>query len=116
MTDLISRQAAIDDFNGVKVDEENCTEYDIGFNDGVDLAISKLSVLPSAQPERKTAEWVYGEKDGADGWFCSECGFHVPWYYDYYGLDNIDFIRDYHTCPCCDSKMLKYTGMKEEEQ
>ena len=63
--------------------------------------------------QRKTAEWVYGEKDGADGWFCSECGFHVPWYYDYYGLDNIDFIRDFHTCPCCDSKMLKYTGMKE---
>lgn len=46
--DLISRQAAIDAFDGVKVDEK--TEYDIGYNDGIDLAVSKLSVLPSAQP------------------------------------------------------------------
>ena len=48
MSDLISRQAAIDAFDGVKVDEK--TEYDIGYNDGIDLAVSKLSVLPSAQP------------------------------------------------------------------
>ena len=49
--DLISRQAAIDAFDGVKVDEGWCTEYDIGYNDGIDFAVSKLSVLPSAQPE-----------------------------------------------------------------
>ena len=76
--------------------------------------------LPSApvredvQPVRETAEWVYGEKDGADGWYCSKCRFHIPWYYDYYGLKNIDFIRDFRTCPHCDAKMLKYTGMKGE--
>ena len=63
---------------------------------------------------RNTAEWIYGEKDGADGWYCSKCGFHIPWYYDYYGLNNIDFIRDFHTCPHCDAKMMKYTGMKGE--
>ena len=51
MKDLIERQAAIDAFDGVKVDEENCTEYDIGYNDGIDFAVSRLSVLPSAQPE-----------------------------------------------------------------
>ena len=49
-SDLISRKAAIDAFDGVKVDEENCTEYDIGYNDGIDFAVSRLSVLPSAQP------------------------------------------------------------------
>ena len=47
MGDLIDRQAAIDAFDGVKVDEK--TEYDIGYNDGIDFAVSKLSVLPSAQ-------------------------------------------------------------------
>lgn len=52
-SDTISRQAAIDAFDGVKVDEEWCTEYDIGYNDGIDFAVSKLSVLPSAQPEVK---------------------------------------------------------------
>ena len=50
MTDLISRQAAIEEFDGVKVNEEYCTEYDIGYNDGIDFAVSKLSVLPSAEP------------------------------------------------------------------
>ena len=54
-SDTISRQAAIDAFDGVKVDEENCTEYDIGYNDGIDFAVSKLSVLPSAQPEQR---WI----------------------------------------------------------
>ena len=53
--DLISRKAAIDAFDGVKVDEENCTEYDIGYNDGIDFAVSRLSVLPSAQPEQR---WI----------------------------------------------------------
>lgn len=72
------------------------------------VELSSADVQP-----RKTAEWVYGEKDGADGWYCSECKFHIPWYYDYYGLKNIDFIRDFHTCPHCDAKMMKYTGMKE---
>lgn len=70
MDDLISRQSAIDEFDGVKVDEENCTEYDIGFNDGVDLAISKLSVLPSAQPNTcDVCKW-----DGAIGYGeCHHC-------------------------------------------
>lgn len=50
MSDPIDRQAAIDAFDGVKVDEEYCNEYDIGYNDGIDLAVSTLSVLPTAQP------------------------------------------------------------------
>ena len=55
MSDLISRQAAIDALDGVKVDEGWCTEYDIGYNDGIDFAVSKLSVMPSAQPEQR---WI----------------------------------------------------------
>ena len=54
MDDLISKQAAIDGFYNVKVDETYCTEYDIGYNDGIDYAISKLSVMPSAQLEPLT--------------------------------------------------------------
>lgn len=77
--------------------------------------MEKIDKVPSAQSERNTAEWIYGEKDGADGWYCSKCGFHIPWYYDYYGLNNINFIRDFHTCPHCDAKMLKYTGMDGEK-
>ena len=78
------------------------------------LAILEGTPSADVQP-RETAEWMYGEKDGADGWYCSKCGFHIPWYYNYYGLNNIDFIRDFHTCPHCDAKMLKYTGMEREQ-
>ena len=73
-------------------------------------------ILPSAEPERKTAEWIYGENGGQDGWYCSKCGLFIPWDYEYYGLDNIDFIADFHTCPKCDRKMLKYTGMRGEQE
>ena len=77
--------------------------------------IDRFMAFASAEPERKTAEWIYGENGGQDGWYCSKCGLFIPWDYEYYGLDNIDFIADFHTCPKCDRKMLKYTGMRGEE-
>ena len=58
MTDLISRADAIDGFYNVKVHEEDCTEYDIGYNDGIDYAISKLSVMPSAEAPKPTGELI----------------------------------------------------------
>lgn len=45
--DLISRHSALAVFNGAKVDEGYCSEYEIGYNDGIDFAVSSLSVLPS---------------------------------------------------------------------
>ncbi len=60
--------------------------------------------------QRPQGEWVYGEDEcGQDGWFCSECGFFVPWYYLYYEND-IDFIREYKACPHCLAEMITYTG------
>ena len=94
--------------------------YVHGFVDEVrkDVVIIKNAdeIIPSAQPERKKGRWIYGECDGQDGWYCSECGGFVPWDYDYYGLDNIDFIKDFKTCPRCDARMISYTGMEEGEQ
>ena len=78
--------------------------------------IDRFMAFASAEPERKTAEWIYGENEGQDGWYCSRCGLFIPWDYEYYGLDNIDFIADFHTCPKCDRKMLKYTGMRGEQE
>lgn len=64
----------------------------------------------SIREERPQGEWIYGEDDcGQDGWFCSECNFFVPWYYQYYEKD-IDFIRDYKVCPHCLAEMVTYTG------
>lgn len=76
-----------------------------------------IRLCEEEQPERKKGKWIYGENSGQDGWYCSECGGFIPWCYDFYGLDNIDFIDDFKTCPFCDSKMVSYTGadMRGEE-
>lgn len=83
MSDLISRREAIDAFDGVKVDEECCTEYDFGYNDGIDFVVSKLSVMPPAQPERKKGMWIHehiASDSSITGYYlspecsCSECG------------------------------------------
>lgn len=75
--------------------------YAMGFQDGVEDGLQGL---------RPEGEWVYGEDEcGQDGWFCSECGFFVPWYYEYYEND-IDFIREYKACPHCLAEMVTYTG------
>ena len=84
-------------------------------HDGVTLQ-SIIDKMPTINPEpRKKGKWIYGEKSGQDGWYCSECGGFIPWYYDFYGLDNIDFIEEFKTCPFCDSKMVSYTGADMEE-
>ena len=63
-----------------------------------------------AEKARPKGEWYYGEDEcGQDGWFCSECNFFVPWYYQYYEKD-INFIRDYKACPHCLAEMVTYTG------
>ena len=49
MDDLISRRTAIKAFDTAKFDVGYCSEYGVGYNDGLDYAIDKLSVLPSAQ-------------------------------------------------------------------
>ena len=65
MSDLISRQAAIDALDtglwGVEWDKA--------------LATAMLKDLPSAQPERKTGKWIYHPEIGwAETWLCDQCG------------------------------------------
>lgn len=65
-------------------------EYERGYKDGQESA------------ERK-GEWIYCEDDeGQDGYRCSECGFFVPWYYDY---EDSNYILDYKACPHCLARM-----------
>ena len=76
MDDLISRQMAIKAFDDGKFDIGYCTEYGVGYNDGLDYAIDKLSVLPSVQ--RKRGKWI--KMSDADGIYfaCSICGENIP--------------------------------------
>ena len=56
-----------------------------------------------AVEDRPQGEWIYCEDDeGQDGYRCSECGFFVPWYYDY---EDSNYILDYKACPHCLARM-----------
>lgn len=130
--DLISRQATID-VEGL--DEQircemcrnpmhtnrgcdgNCKYDEKLYERIMQILGERIKPSPSAEP-RKKGKWIYGEKSGQDGWYCSECGGFIPWDYVFYGLDNIDFIEEFKTCPFCDSKMVSYTGadMREGEE
>lgn len=88
---------------------ENSKDHAVTPNDFMRMARVRV-------PERKTGRWIYGENDGQDGWYCSECKGFIPWDYDFYGLNNIDFIKDFKTCPFCDSKMISCTGSENMER
>ena len=110
-----------DDFETIRIHlnaqkEKLCNQQRWEEAEEYQCIIDRVMAFASAEPERKTAEWIYGENGGQDGWYCSKCGLFIPWDYEYYGLDNIDFIADFHTCPKCDRKMLKYTGMRGEQE
>jgi len=127
MSDLIDRDYAIDDLHSKsQLQIWDTEDVEVWINDlpsaSTDLStfsdkLWKIAYERGRKEGRKKGKWIYGEKSGQDGWYCSECGGFIPWYYDFYGLDNIDFIEDFKTCPFCDSKMVSYTGadMREGE-
>ena len=71
MSDLISRQAAID-----ALGEEPPIWYDgedeIAERDQWKRDVSAIKALPSAQPERKTGKWIFSDTDYLT--HCSVCG------------------------------------------
>ena len=96
-SDTISRQAVIDalDKRFDSIPMEQTTE--------ILLLRKDLRNLPSAQPQRMSGKWTYGEDEyGIDGYHCDKCGFFVPWDYTH---KFIDFIKDYHFCPNCGADM-----------
>lgn len=104
--DCISRSAVTKQLEEMANDEWNIK---VGADKGLECAIDVIENAQAVEARPK-GEWTYGEDDcGQDGWFCSECGFFVPWYYQYYEKD-INFIRDYKVCPHCKAEMITYTG------
>ena len=59
MSDLISRQAAIDAI----------------FGRSHEIIKMRIGNLPSAQPERKRGRWLPDNRPGGGFWVCSECKF-----------------------------------------
>ena len=87
MSDLISRQAAIDAIRG---------EIEInGYSHVVDV----LEQLPSAQPERKTGKWIrHDEIKNVYGGICIECSECGEKYV-------VQHILDEKYCRNCGAKM-----------
>ena len=78
--------------------------------DRIKKGLLSVDVYNPDDEETSKGEWIYGEDNqGQDGWFCSECNFFVPWYYEYY-INATDFIREYSMCPHCKAEIVTYTG------
>ena len=82
MSDLISRQAAIDELMVRDKELRNINWYDKPYAEGecrgIDEALAIVSNLPSAQSQRKKGKWIDNETSYADGvrqtCTCSICG------------------------------------------
>lgn len=85
------------------VSDEICEAVHNAYDQGFYNAVRAL------KEQDAKATWIYGESEtGVDGWYCSECNFFEPWFYDF--TDDIDFIRFYGHCPKCGRIMTSYTG------
>ena len=102
MDDLISRQTTIDTLRKYKT-EPNISDDESeikGYNDGIDLAISVLSTLPSAQPEQKK-----GKQLNDKGLYkCSSCNeLWVHWWAVV--VEPVRMYKEMKYCPNCGAKM-----------
>ena len=123
MDDLISRQAAIDALWKALYEYEDKTEKQFQESENLDVGdwivhrnfvqnmndIDRQTILdlPSAQPERKTGRWIYGEDNpgtGRDGWFCSECEHFEMW--DYSADMKSAELNLPNFCPNCGARMI----------
>ena len=93
MSDLISRQAAIEVIDAVFPVDAMKSEYAQGVACGAALAKTYVKQLPSAQPERKKGKWTekhhaYSDEESViEEWQscrCSECGRYDTRPYMYY--------------------------------
>ena len=103
MSDLISRQAAIDAIN-------KAFERVFVWDGTSPLGDKVLENVPSARPERKTGRWVERNPQNSPDCRlieCSECG---NAYIVGYNIDYDDWIDGRNFCMKCGAKMNKEEG------
>ena len=101
MSDLISRQAAIEALDGEiivtgRVNAEAVRGY-------ANLVCDRIKRLPSAQLERKKGEWI-PVTNGRGGFECDQCHNYAPSY-----QDGVEWLSGF--CPNCGAVMR---GDKDE--
>ena len=91
MSDLISRQAAIDITNDLIISVSGYEQH----NHAVNSYSAELMKLPPAEPERKKGEWIWVGEEPFERCRCSECG-----YYRQLKIPEPDYF-----CPNCGADM-----------
>ena len=71
MTDLISKQAAIDAINEIRGTMNMVT--DIVVDKYLIIAQDNIRLLPPVQPEQKKGKWIFLDECSNSGYYCSEC-------------------------------------------
>lgn len=94
MADLISRHAAIDALDNIKI-PRNASWYPY-----YQQALTVMSRLPAAQPERKVGEWMQVTYNDKPRFECSSCGCleEVPTF-------RFGGVPMWGYCPNCGAKM-----------
>ena len=106
MSDLISKQAAID---ALKEEEYPCeSDYDEGYMAALDKAVWIMEKwMPSAQPERKTGRWIFIRPTKEDRLYvaCDQCGQVEAWDENCGMLCALIGEKYAHYCPNCGAYM-----------
>ena len=103
MSDLISRQSAVDALNECFARIGKWKRGGLREKAIILVTVGAIKTLPTIQPKR--GRWIYCEDttaDCVDGYRCDQCGLFVPWDYQH---KSIYYIKDYNFCPNCGAKM-----------
>lgn len=102
MSDLISRQAAIDALKDEVILIDGYCSVDNRVIDESD-AIEAINSIPSARPNQKVGKWIYKSCIGwEETWICSECGEETT--------STCMRKPRYKWCPMCGAKMEEQDG------
>jgi hypothetical protein len=98
-SDLISKTETVEHLRRVLDATVPITDYDEGYVDGVEVGISTVSTMPSAQPEHQEGHWIRTDCGLDVECKCSVCGYK-------------DFVEPHDTywfnrnfCPNCGADM-----------
>lgn len=92
---LIDADVAIRTLENSRYSPDYCKEHGIDHSISMEMVRILLNVLPSAESECKTGQWIQLTCDSAEWWYCSECNGRVqmnPW-------------AKYNYCPNCGTDM-----------
>ena len=117
MSDLISREEAIDSLTEIIMNLKN-VYGDMG--SAVNGARECIKSLPTAEPERKKGVWIDEKLNSyTSRTYCSKCGSSAPFIYksdDYYGNHAHGETVKTKFCPNCGADMMDKDGYMNLER